>query len=139
MLQIVPSVLEVQPEPVPITPSEAEIKAKEKLNAEAIMKQKNAERRVEREKRRLAREKKRKEKEQKRKERENRRKMKFDENADLIKRALQLEIEGAASLGEEDNQELEEELPIHWPPIPIVVSNTTKPAGKGILLTDGFR
>lgn len=49
----------------------------DKLSAETLMKQKNAERRAEREKRRNEREKRRKEKEKKRKEKEKRKQLKL--------------------------------------------------------------
>lgn len=69
MLQIVPTEL-----PQTTTPSST---TTDKVSAEALMKQKNAERRAEREKRRSEREKRRKEKERKRKEKEKRRQLKL--------------------------------------------------------------
>lgn len=133
MLQIVPS-----QEPSSSRPSAVLVKESIAVSAETLMKQKNAERMAEREKRREEREKKRREKEKKRTEKETRKKVKLEINTDMIKRALLLETEGAASLGEVEIVENDEDLPIHWPPIPIVVSNVIKPAGKGILICHGF-
>ncbi|KAJ3644540.1 hypothetical protein Zmor_022265 [Zophobas morio] len=139
MLQIVPAVIA---SPIKVPPPEQPPVAKpvpppEKQSAEAIMKQKIAERKAEREKRRQERERRRKEKEKKRKEREKRKQMKLKiKTENMIKRAIQIETEALA------NDEVEEEgesaeLPVQWPPVPVIVSAT--PNCRSILSQGGSK
>ncbi|RZC38728.1 titin-like [Asbolus verrucosus] len=136
MLQIVPAVIPPSKPPVlEPTPAPKPVQLPEKQSAEAIMKQKVAERKAEREKRRQERERRRKEKEKKRKEKEKRKQMKLKiKTENMIKRAIQLEAEALASEGLEEDGE-NPELPVQWPPISVVVSTT--PSCKGILLGEG--
>ncbi|KAF2887562.1 hypothetical protein ILUMI_18611, partial [Ignelater luminosus] len=142
MLQIVPTTelptAVTPPKSTPPTlspvPSTSAL-AKDTLNVEALIEQKN-ERKAEKDKRKEERDRKRKEKERKRKEREKRKQLKVKLQTEaMIKQALIKETEESGLGGNEDNSELDNvQLHAQWPPIPQIVFNSThKPAGKGIL------
>uniref|UniRef100_A0A6P7GVE1 Titin-like n=1 Tax=Diabrotica virgifera virgifera TaxID=50390 RepID=A0A6P7GVE1_DIAVI len=140
MLQIVPA--EVLPDLPPLPPSskkeEIDIKASlpipiEKPSAETTMKQKIAERRTERDKRRKEREERRQEKENRRREKEKRRQIKMKQKTEnMIKKALQLEV---------DSQDIKDsgmdELPAQWPPIHL--SGSSKDSLNKSILVRGIR
>nr|CAI5843610.1 unnamed protein product [Callosobruchus analis] len=142
VLQIVPTTIPPQMPPLPPSPAPpskeqllavsetvaSSLPVVVKQSAEESMQQKVAERRAEREKRKLERDKKREEKERKRSEKEKKRQIRLKlKTENMIKRALQLEVEG----GEEEDTANNEAL-VRWPPISVICS-TSKDIGKSIL------
>ncbi|CAG9836801.1 unnamed protein product [Diabrotica balteata] len=140
MLQIVPAEELPDLPPLPPSPKKAEIYIKpsppvptEKPSAETKMKQKIEESRTEREKRRKEREERRQEKENRRREKEKRRQIKMKQKTEnMIKKALQLEV---------DSQDIKEpgmgELPTQWPPIHL--SGSSKDSLNKSILVRGVR
>lgn len=134
MLQIVPVDTSIQGTPVQAT------QVKEELSVDALMKQKVAQRRAEKERRLQERERKKREKEKKKKEKEKKKQLKLKLKTEkMIQKALLLEVEENVSSLESENDK-NTLLSTQWPPVPIVISNPSlKPAGKGILVSHGFR
>ncbi|XP_056632075.1 titin-like [Diorhabda sublineata] len=141
VLQIVPTELPPAPPPLPSTlpiavPPPDEIVTNslvtpEKQSVEISMKQKIEERKAEREKRKLERETKRKEKENRRREKEKRRQIKMKEKTEnMIKKALQLEVEN-------QDEEGDVNIPAQWPPIHISNSSKDLICKRSILLKYG--
>ncbi|XP_072385083.1 uncharacterized protein [Diabrotica undecimpunctata] len=140
MLQIVPAEELPDLPPLPPSPKKEEIYIKplppvptEKPSAETTLKLKIDERRTERDKRRKEREERRQEKENRRREKEKRRQIKMKQKTEnMIKKALQLEV---------DSQDIKEpgmgELPTQWPPIHL--SSSSKDSFNKSILVRGIR
>lgn len=152
-----------QPFPSPVDHNVPTTSTYEKVSPEELMLQKIAERRAERAKRHEERERKRKEKEKRRKEKEKKKQLKLKmKTENMIKvhtsvieialifiipfilfdfqKALRIETE-ALALGEtiEDEENATDAMPGCWPSISVISNTPLKSAGKGILITHGFR